>query len=101
LNSNNDKKIMDQLAGYTSNSYEFLTRSNAMISIRKLGYFDEVILNNCLEACLSSNARLAGPATETVKYFFAQGKYKKMISDAVALRPSKSWEREILNKLVQ
>lgn len=101
LYSNNDEKIIKQLASLTSNSYEFLTRTNAMVSLRKLNYFDELILANCLEACLSSNGRLAGPATETVKYFYAQIKYKKMISDSVALKPTNNWEKEILNKLIQ
>lgn len=101
LISNNDEKITNQLANLTSNSYEFLTRGNAMASLRKLNYFDDSILCNCLEACLSSNGRLAGPAAETIKYFYAQVKYKKMIGEAIALKTAKPWQKEILNKLIQ
>lgn len=96
----NDKKHVDQLVKYASNSYEFLTRGNAMISLRKLNYFDETALANCLNAVVSSNGRLASPAAETIKYFYAQPKFKKMIVDGVAAQPMKDWEREIVMKLL-
>jgi aminopeptidase N len=99
--STNDKKHIDQLVKYTSRSYEFLTRGNAMASLRKLNYFDENALLNCLGAVVSSNGRLAGPAAETIKYFYAQPKFKKMILDQVAAKPMKDWEREIVMKLLQ
>jgi aminopeptidase N len=97
---NSDKKLVDQLVAYTSNSYEFLTRGNAMASLRKLNYADEKLINNCIDACLSSNGRLAGPATETIKYFSAQVQYKKMIADIIRNRNSKNWEKDILFKLL-
>lgn len=97
---NSDKKHVDQLVNYTSNSYEFLTRGNAMTALRKLNYADEKLITNCIDACLSSNGRLSGPATETIKYFYAQTHYKKMISDLIKNRDSKSWEKELLYKLL-
>lgn len=100
-NSDNDKKSIDQLVAYTSNSYEFLTRTNSMTSLRKLNYFDLTLLNNCLNACISSNGRLAGPANETIKYFYAQDKYKKMIFDHIASKTWTTWEKEIVSKLIQ
>lgn len=100
-NSNNDKKYIDQLVAYTSNSYEFITRGNAMTTLRKLNYFDEKATNNCIEACLSSNGRLAGPANETIKYFYNQIQYKKMIAETIRNRNNKTWEKEILFKLIQ
>lgn len=100
-NSDYDKKFVGQLVAYTSNSYEFLTRTNAMSSLRKINYFDLTLLNNCLNACVSSNGRLAGPAAETVKYFFAQDKYRKIIYDAIAERTWKDWEKTIVSKLIQ
>lgn len=99
--STNDKKHLDQLVKYTSNSYEFITRTNAMGSLRKLNHFDEEALSNCLNAAISSNGRLAGPAAETIKYFYAQPKYKKMIVEGVASKQMKDWEREIVVKLLQ
>lgn len=99
--SNNDKKYIDELVAFTSNSYEFLTRGNAMAALRKLNYFDETVLANCTNAALSSNGRLAGPAAETIKYFYAQTKYKKQISDAAAKYQGKAREKELLIKLLQ
>ena len=98
---NNDKKYISQLVNYTSNSYEFITRGNAMNALRKLNYIDETMVNNCIEACLSSNGRLAGPANETIKYFYAQTQFKKLISETIKKRNSKNWEKEILMKLIQ
>lgn len=96
-----DKKYLDELVNYSSASYEFVTRGNAMAGLRKLNYFDEVVLENCLNAVVSSNGRLAGPAAETIKYFYAETKYKKMIMDVVAAKQMKDWEREIVNRLLQ
>ncbi len=98
---NNDKKYTDQLVTYTSNSYEFITRGNAMSALRKLNYFNEAAMNNCIDAALSSNGRLAGPGNETIKYFYAQIPYKKMITDIIKNRNSKNWEKDILMKLIQ
>jgi aminopeptidase N len=98
--SNNDKKYINQLVTYTSNSYEFITRGNAMNALRKLNYIDEAMVNNCIEACLSSNGRLAGPANETIKYFYAQTQFKKLISETIKNRNSKNWEKDILMKLL-
>ncbi len=100
LESKTDKEFIDKLIAYTSNSYEFITRSNAMTTFRKLNYFDEAILGNCLQACLSNNGRLSGPATETVKYFSAQPKYRKIIVEAITTKQWKAWEKEILYKLL-
>ncbi len=100
-NSNRDKKYIDPLVAYTSNSYEFITRANAMSALRKLNYLNEIAFDNCINACLSSNGRLSGPATETIKYFYAQVQYKKLISDKTKNYSGKNWEKEILNKLIQ
>jgi len=97
---NNEKKYVDQLAAYTSVSYEFITRGNAMAALRKLNYFDQTILLNCLQACLSNNGRLSGPANETVKYFYAQAKHKKMIYETITGRKLQNWEKEILYRLI-
>ena len=89
------------MVAYTSISYEFLTRANAMTALRKTNYFDTNVLNNCLNACVSSNGRLAGPATETIKYFYGQNKHKRMIADNINGKTWKNWEKEIVSKLMQ
>lgn len=98
--SNNDRKYIDQLTVYTSNSYEFVTRGNAMAALRKLNSFNETALKHCIDASLSSNSRLASPAMETIRYFCAQPVYKKMIAETIRNRENKNWEKEILFKLI-
>jgi aminopeptidase N len=100
LNAKADKNLTSQLIGYTSISYEFITRTNAMQALRRLNICDERLLANCVNACQSNNGRLSGPATETIKYFYAQDKYKAMIT---ALASKGNWdakEKETLNKII-
>jgi hypothetical protein len=71
-----------------------------MAALRRLNHFDDKLLANCLNACLSSNGRLSGPATETVKYFYAQDKYKKQITDGINKSTAMGKDKETLNKLI-
>ncbi|MFO0356726.1 MAG: M1 family metallopeptidase [Sphingobacteriaceae bacterium] len=95
------KKHIDQLIEYTSNSYEFITRANAMAALKRLNYFDVNVLLNCMQAAVSNNGRLAGPANETIKYFYAQDKHKAMITETITNKKMQNWEKEILNRLLQ
>jgi aminopeptidase N len=95
-----DAAQLNQLVTFTSGSYEFVTRTNAMAALRRLNYCDAALVANCLSACISSNGRLAGPATETVKYFYAQHKYKKLIADAIAGSKAGPKDKETLGKLM-
>jgi len=102
INDKQDAAKLNQLIDFTSVSYEFLTRTNAMGALKRLNYFDEKVLSNCMNACLSSNGRLAGPATETIKYFYTQDKYKKLIADGIVgfAATASMKDKEILNKLL-
>ncbi len=100
LTEKEDQDQLNQLVAFTADSYEFITRTNAMAALRRLNHFDEKLLANCINACLSTNGRLSGPATETIKYFFAQDKYKKQIADGISLSNVSAKEKELLNKIV-
>jgi aminopeptidase N len=100
IGEKSDVSQINQLVTFTSESYEFVTRSNAMSALRRLNYFDETLMGNLIKASLSSNGRLAGPAAETVRYFYAQNKYKKQIADAIAKADVKPGDKETLNKLI-
>jgi aminopeptidase N len=95
-----EKGQVNQLVAFTSDSYEFATRTNAMAATRRLNYFDSKLLANCINACLSSNGRLSAPAAETVKYFYAQDKFKKLIAEGIAASDVSAKDREVLNKLM-
>ncbi len=100
VNKKGNQAELTQLINYTSLSYEFMTRTNAMAALRRLNYFDDKTLSNCMNACISSNGRLAGPAAETIKYFYAQHKYKKQIQDRISTADVSTKDKEILNKLI-
>jgi len=72
-----------------------------MAALRRLNYFDNKVLDNCINACLSTNGRLSGPANETIKYFYAQGKYKRMISEGITKGGVTKKDKEILNKIIE
>ncbi len=94
-----DKQYLGQLVGYTSPSYEFITRQNAFASLKKLGYFDQIAMESILNAAFSSNSRLATPAIETLKYFYAQNAYRKMIANYLASKKWLDWQEEIVKQI--
>lgn len=100
LNEEKEKEIQ-QLVELSSVSYEFITRANAMAALRRVDHFSLELLENCLQACLTNNGRLSGPAAETVKYFYAQDKYKRVITDNIRNKERKNWEMEKLMGLLQ
>ena len=100
LTEKEDNNRMKELVGYTSGSYEFVTRTNAMGALRRLNHCDAQMLANILNACLSSNGRLSGVAVETIKYFYAQDKFKKEIADGISKYEANAKDKETLNRLM-
>lgn len=74
-----NNSAMLELISYTSQSYEFITRKNAMEALQRLNFFDELLLENITHAMLSYNIRLTQPATEVLKHFYRQNNYKSII----------------------
>jgi len=101
INNMADAAQVNQLVNLTSESYEFLTRTNAMAALKRLNYFDEKLLANCINAALRPNGRLSGPAAETIKYFYAQDKYKKQIADGINAASVNKKDKEVLNKIIE
>ncbi len=89
-----------KLVQYSSNSYEFRTRVNAMQALKRLDYFNSNLLGSLLDAIPSSNGRLAGPATEVLQYFYGQDRYKKTISDYVNSHKWEGWQLAAIKKIV-
>ncbi len=90
---------LNQIVLFTSGSYEFMTRQNAFASLKKLDYFNQVALENILDAAFSNNNRLASPAIETLKYFYAKNEYRKMIGDHLASKKWNDWQNEIIKQI--
>lgn len=96
----NDAKYKDQLVSLTSGSYEFLTRNNAMQTLKRLDYFNEALLKNLMDAAFNPNGRLAGPAKETIRHFAKQNTYQKQISDYLRNGDWNDWQQKIVNTLL-
>ena len=79
FNHTNEATNLAELKLLATDLYEFRTRVTAMESIKRLGICDEGTIYQMLNATLSSNGRLAGPAKSVLKYFYEQTLYKNLI----------------------
>ncbi|MBI4945816.1 MAG: M1 family metallopeptidase [Bacteroidetes bacterium] len=96
-----NEKYIDQLVSYTSNTYEFRTRINAIGSLKKLNYLNDSEIEYLVEAMLSANTRLANPATDALKFFYEQLHYKRSIVNYVEAKKWKPWEERIIKQVVK
>ncbi len=97
---NKDKEAADKLVDYTSASYEFLTRSNAMKALKNLNYLNEDAMNNLLEARFHFNSRLRNSASSTLDYFAEIDAYKGSLSSFFRLKTLTDKQKEVLGKYI-
>jgi aminopeptidase N len=93
------KEHTDKLVDYCSNSYEFLTRVNALNALKKLDVFPSKALSYALDAAVSPNTRLSGPAIGVLKYFYDQAAYRKSMLDYYRAKTWKGYERDLLKPI--
>ena len=70
---------MRELIDYTSKSYEFETRINALNSLKNLNYLDEESALNIFDAYLSWHYRLSGAAKGVFDYFYQKEENKNIL----------------------
>ena len=83
LNHINEPAYTADLKSLATDLYEFRARVSAMEALKKLGICDEGTIYQMLNASLSSNGRLAGPAKTILKYFQEQSNYKILIERGI------------------
>jgi aminopeptidase N len=93
-----NQELFNKLVNYTSNSYEFQTRINAIAVLKKFNYFDATMMDNCFDAIFNPNTRLAGPALEALKHFKLQYTFKSMIDEKIAVLSKDEYHQEIIKK---
>jgi aminopeptidase N len=93
-----NQDLFNKLVNYTSNSYEFQTRINAIGVLKKFNYFDAYMMDNCFDAIFNPNSRLAGPALDALKHFKAQYTFKQMIEEKMAALSVDDYQKEIIRK---
>ncbi|HIK62662.1 MAG TPA: M1 family peptidase [Flavobacteriales bacterium] len=89
---------VDQLIDYTSNSYEFLTRVNAINMLKSKNLYDESLVINLLDAIYSPNKRLRGPAKKYLKELYKNKEVKSWI-DKERGKELFDWQITLLNNL--
>jgi len=96
FNTDGKQQHAEELVRLTSGSYEFRTRVNAMQALKRLNWFDDELTANLVDAILNPNVRLSGPATDLLKYFYAEDKSRKAISSYIQSGHWLAWQRELL-----
>lgn len=100
LSAPKNNNAMLELISYTSQSYEFTTRRNAMEALQRLNFFDELIIENITQAMLSFNTRLANPAAEVLKHFYHQNTYKNIIASYIERSNYSNDEKAKLKQMI-
>ncbi len=91
----------EKLITYSSPSYEFWTRRNAMFALKRLNYCDNKIIVNLVDGMLNPCGRLSAPAQEVLAYFYQQSQYKQQILKYYTSKEWKGWQKDILEKVVK
>ena len=92
----NTDLLWKELVGYTSQSYEFRTRTKAMEAMERLNFWDKELIANLLDATVNPNRRLAGPAKNLVKHLQEQSDFATEYESAKQKFSCKDWQRELL-----
>ena len=96
---------LDELIGYTSHSYEFMTRVKAMGAIERVYRSDDKhdirLISNLVDAILNPNGRLAAPATKTLKALMIKADFKQKANGLYKNSTWTDWEKEKLKGLFE
>jgi len=74
-------EYLAELIAYTFPGKEFETRMNAFATLKSLGYMDEIIAKNAVEASKHWNRKLSSSAKEFLNYFSQQDEYRELIHE--------------------
>ncbi|MDX2188948.1 MAG: M1 family metallopeptidase [Bacteroidota bacterium] len=93
---NEKSKYIDELIAYSSQSYEFRTRTNAIEALKKLNHLDDKVVTNLANAAAHFNSRLYTVAGDAIQYFYKQSAQKRLIVDYLKKSNISSKERQAL-----
>jgi hypothetical protein len=99
--SGGKREYAEELVQLASSSYEFRTRVNAMAALKRMDYWSEALTGFLVEAILSPNTRLAGPAGELLGYFYGQDKHRPAIGAFVRAGKWMPWQQGLLRGFAQ
>ncbi len=97
--ASNDADALNKLVAYANESYEFRTRVNAAQALKRLNFCNEQLVKNLMQAVFSANTRLANPCVETLRHFYGQAQYRRMIGEFLDRQKWKPWEKKIVSRI--
>lgn len=95
-----NKKVLNEITDYTSISFDFETRLNALKILQKINYLDNNTARNLLLAAIHWNPKLFRPAREMIAYYMEQTAYKDLIFDVVSKSSWNEWEKNKVKQLL-
>jgi aminopeptidase N len=81
------KEFERELLDYTGESYEFETRINAAVTLKRLNLLDETAALNLMQGMNHWNYKIRNACSDALKYFYTQHTYRKMIDKAAEMYP--------------
>jgi aminopeptidase N len=91
---------LPELINYSSRSYEFETRQNALMALKRLNYLDNQVAENLLDAAVYWNYKLAGTAKEVLNFYKQQTEGKATLNSCLNSLTLKKEDFETLKKLI-
>lgn len=89
-----DSSAIAELVDLGSKAFEFRTRQNAFEALRRCNLLPLQAVTNLLDAVVSFNERLSGPATTVLEHFRGQAQYAALIRTVALARQEQGWKRE-------
>lgn len=80
-------EYMKELVNYSSANYEFRTRVAALQALKRLGFINQEMIDNMLDAIANTNGRLAAPAKDVLDFFRGIHMYKNLIAAQIEAQP--------------
>ena len=105
------KSNISELIGYTSHSYEFMTRVKAMSAVERVNasksgvdirlWETDALIRNLFEAMVNPNGRLANPARKTIKKLMERADIKEIAQTYYKTTVWSGWQKDILKGLFE
>ncbi len=98
LNNVEEQNARKNLTLFASENYEFRTKILAFAALKSTNTCNEEVARNLLQAILSSNGRLAGPATDLANYFCSNLAFKRVFVSTLQNQNFTDQEKNVLTK---
>ena len=93
-------KYIKDLKDFTTQSYGFETRINAIKALKELNYLDSETAGNIIKGYFYWNYKLVRVAKDALIYFNQQSKYSKIINKYIRSRKLKNSDIKRLNNIL-